>query len=31
MKNILGKSTGKVGHLDVKNTIVAPSVQKNIN
>jgi len=27
---MLEKSTGKVGNLDVKNTIVAPSVQKNI-
>jgi len=26
--NILGKSTGKVGNLDVKNTTVAPSIQQ---
>ena len=30
-KKILGKSTGKVGNLDVKNTTVAPSVlEKNV-
>jgi len=33
-KEILGKSTGKVGNLEVKNTIVTPSAQeknKDIN
>jgi len=31
MKEILIKPTGKVGNLDGKNTIVAPSVQQKIN
>jgi len=28
---VLRKSTGKVGNLDVKNPIVAPFAQENIN
>jgi len=30
-KKILGKSTRKAGNRDVKNTTVAPPVQKKIN